>query len=166
MTAPLSEPPDAPDAAERYQRGLTLRKAGLFKQAIEQLEKAATDSRYALKSYAHIGLCRKALRQYEEAVAAFREALASPAASTSETVHVLYALGRTLEARGRIAEAIDVYRWLRREDEQFRDVGARIESLSIRPSQNHNRVRWPGLPGRPGSSMWDLLRNTKRHSVG
>ena len=151
------------DAAGWYERGLTLRKAGLFRQAIEQLDKASSDPCYALKAFAQIGLCHKALRQYEQAVTAFRDALKAPVGSTKETVQVLYALGRTLESVGRIAEAIDVYRWLRREDQQFRDVAARIEYLSaarIQPEQR--RAQWPGLVGRPASSVWQrLLRSTK-----
>ena len=38
------------NAAENYERGLVLRKAGLFKQAIEEFEQAAADSGYALKA--------------------------------------------------------------------------------------------------------------------
>jgi tetratricopeptide (TPR) repeat protein len=127
------------DAAEWYERGLALRKAGLFKQAIEQFEKAASNQRYALKAYAQIGLCCKSNRQYEQAVTAFRNALKAPLASTRETVQLLYVLGRTLESLGRIAESLEAYRWLRREDPQYRDVIERIESLSTRRFQSGQR---------------------------
>lgn len=122
--------PNIEAADESYERGLALRKAGLFKPSIEQFEKAAADPAYALKAYAHMGLSYKSANQYVEAIAAFRNALRSPGASTKDIVQILYVLGRTLESLGRIAEALEAYRWLRREDSLFRDVGERIVSLS------------------------------------
>lgn len=120
------------DASEKYERGLVLRKAGLFKQAVEELEKAATSRGHALKAYAQIGLCHTSSRRYEEAVAAFRKALTCSQASTKETVQILYVLGRTLETLGRIAETLEAYRWIRREDPDYRDVEHRIQQLSTR----------------------------------
>jgi len=163
----VSDVPESPlndHAADAYERGLALRKAGLFKQAIEQFEKATSDPALALKAYAQIGLSQKSCDRYEEAVAAFRNALKSPGATTKETVQILYVLGRTLESLGRIAEALEAYRWLRREDSLYRDVGERIDVLSTgrsraerRPAQNHTKA---------GTSQqlhaWqNLLRNRK-----
>lgn len=115
--------------AENYERGLVLRKAGLFTQAVEEFEQAAAESGYALKAYAQIGLCHKSKGRYEEAVSAFRKALKSPG-STKETVQILYVLGRTLEMLGRIEETLEAYRWIRREDPNYRDVAGRIQELS------------------------------------
>lgn len=124
------EPTQATAPGEWYERGIALRKAGLFNKAIDQFEKAGEDTAYRLKSYAQIGLCYKSADRYEEAVAAFRQALQSPAASPKETVQILYLLGRTLESLNRSHEALEAYRWLRRENPHFRDVGERIESIS------------------------------------
>jgi tetratricopeptide (TPR) repeat protein len=137
-----------------------LRKAGLFKQAIDHFEKATNDPIFAPKAYAQIGLSNKSCDRYEEAVTAFRNALKSPGVSTKEVVQILYVLGRTLESLGRIAEALEAYRWLRREDSLFRDVGERIDSLSngrmqaeLRSAQTNTKQRssqplhaWHGLP--------------------
>ena len=120
------------NGAEHYERGLTLRKAGLFKSAIQELEQAARDRTYALKAYAQIGLCYKSSGHYQEAVLAFRTALKSPQASRKETVQILYVLGRTLESLGRIAETLEAYRWIRREDPDYRDVENRITQLSTK----------------------------------
>lgn len=153
----------ASDVAECYERGLGLRKATLFKQAIRQFEQATADQAHALKAYAQIGLCCKSNGQYEEAVTAFRNALKTPAASTKETVQILYMLGRTLESLDRVAETLEVYRWLRRENPQYRDVAARIESLSTR----RVRIDDPALSGlkhrvKQASWAWnELLGNTK-----
>ncbi|NGZ10092.1 MAG: tetratricopeptide repeat protein [Nitrospira sp. LK70] len=119
-------------SAERYERGLALKKAGLHKAAIEQLEMVAVDPQWAVKAYAQIGLCHKLSGRYEEAVPALQKALKAKPALPNETVQILYVLGRTLESLGRVAEALEAYRWIRREDAAYRDVAERIERLSSR----------------------------------
>lgn len=120
--------------AERYERGIALRKAGLFKQSIQEFEEAAKNKSYALKAYAQMGLCYKSAGRYEEAAVAFRKALKTPHASRKETVQILYVLGRTLESLGRVDETLEAYRWIRREDPSYRDVERRIGQLSMRKS--------------------------------
>jgi len=151
------------EAAEWYERGMTLKKAGLFTRAISQLEKATGDPHYALKAYAQIGLCNKAIRQYELAVSAFRSAIKSPTASTRETVQLLYVLGRTLESLGRTDEALEAYRWLRREDPRFRDVAERIEALSHGRSLSRSNQSRSGNPlAKQALQVWEgLLRHTR-----
>ncbi len=153
----------ADEAGEWYERGLALRKAGLFKQAIEQFEKAAKDRRYSLKAFAQIGLCYKSSARYEEAVLAFRKALKSPQASTKETIQILYVLGRTLESLGRFAETLEAYRWIRREDPEYRDVTLRIQQISsarrtTTPRSTGTQQSWVGGVLR---SWQDLLRTSK-----
>jgi tetratricopeptide (TPR) repeat protein len=114
---------------------------GLFKQAAEHFEKAAQDPAYALKGFAQMGLSLKKSGKQEEAVAAFRRALQVPSTSSKEQVQILYLLGRTLESLGRIADALEAYRWLRREAPQYRDVAMRIESLSTRRVHTDKRQR-------------------------
>jgi general secretion pathway protein A len=122
------------DPAERYERGLALKKAGLYKPAVEQFLAAACDQALALKAYAQIGLCYKSAGRNEDAVTAFRQALKASTGSSKETVQILYVLGRTLESLGRIAETLEAYRWIRREDPDYRDVAGRIQQLSSRRS--------------------------------
>jgi len=135
-----------PNAAENYERGLVLRKAGLFKQAVEEFEQAAAESGYALKAYAQIGLCHKSRGRHEEAVAAFRKALKASPGSTKEKVQILYVLGRSLEVLGRMEETLEAYRWIRREDPDYRDVAHRIQHLSSK--------RWSPGGGRAAQPSW------------
>ncbi len=151
-------------AAEAYERGLALRKAGLFKQAIEQFEKATSDPALALKAYAQIGLSQKSCDRYEDAVTSFRNALKSPGASKKDIVQILYVLGRTLESLGRIAEALEAYRWLRREDSLYRDVGERIDALSTGRTQAGLRATQNTTKAGTNQQLhaWQsLLRNAK-----
>jgi len=128
-----------PDGQEAYERGTALKNVGLFRQAAEHFEKAAQDPAYALKGLAQMGLSLKQSGKQEEAVAAFRRALQIPASSSKEQVQILYLLGRTLESLGRTPDALEAYRWLRREAPQYRDVAMRIESLSTRRKHRDNR---------------------------
>ena len=128
-----------PDGQESYERATALKNVGLFRQAAEHFEKAAQDPAYALKGSAQMGLCLKKSGQQEEAVAAFRRALQAASTSSNEQVQILYLLGRTLESLGRIPEALEAYRWLRREAPQYRDVAERIESMSTRRLHHGNR---------------------------
>ena len=127
------------DGHESYERGTALKNAGLFRQAAEHFEKAAQDPAYALKGFAQMGLCLKKIGKQEEAVAPFRRALQVPSTSSNEQVQILYLLGKTLDSLGRIPEALESYRWLRREAPQYRDVAERIESLSTRRLHHGNR---------------------------
>jgi tetratricopeptide (TPR) repeat protein len=149
-------------AAERYERGLVLRKAGLFKQAIEEFDLAATERSYGLKAHAQIGLCHKSTGRYEQAVAAFRKALTFSPASTKELVQILYVLGRTLHMLGRTAETLEAYRWIRREDPNYRDVEERIRELSSRrPPVRRDLSPEPSWVGGVLRSWQDLLRTSK-----
>jgi tetratricopeptide (TPR) repeat protein len=149
------------EGQEAYERGTALKNVGLFRQAAEHFEKAAQDLMYAPKGFAQMGFCLKKSGKQEEAVAAFRRALQIPSTVWKEQVQILYLLGRTLESLDRIPEALETYRWLRREAPQYRDVASRIESLSTR--RMHHGIR-QGQDDSPWTQqalqMWQgLLRN-------
>jgi len=152
------------DPAERYERGLALKKAGLHKAAIDQFEMAKVDPALTLKSYAQIGLCYKIAGRYEDAVAAFQKALSASSSSSKETVQILYVLGRTLEALGKVEETLEYYRWIRREDPIYRDVADRIERLSSRrPDTTGSRSQFqePTWTGTVRKSWQGLLGSAK-----
>jgi tetratricopeptide (TPR) repeat protein len=132
---------EVPDGQDSYERGTALKNVGLFRQAAEHFEKAAQDPAYALKGFAQMGLSLTKSGKQKDAVAAFRRALKVPSTSSKEQVQILYLLGRTLESLERIPEALEAYRWLRREAPQYRDVAMRIELLSTRRMPRNNSRR-------------------------
>ena len=152
-----------PNGQEAYERGTTLKSVGLFKQAAEQFEKAAQDPAYALKGFAQMGYSLKQSGKLEEAAVAFRRALQVPSTSSKEQIQILYLLGRTLESLERIAEALEAYRWLRREAPQYRDVAMRIQSLSMRRLHRDNTYRRGDSPrATQAAQLWQgLLRSGK-----
>jgi tetratricopeptide (TPR) repeat protein len=149
---------EIPDGQESYERGTALKNVGLFRQAADHFEQAAHDPAYMLKGFAQMGLSLKKSGNLEEAAMAFRRALQVPSTSSKELVQILYLLGRTLESLERIPEALESYRWLRRESPQYRDVAMRIESLSTRRLHANNRENTPWT--KHALQIWQgLLRN-------
>jgi tetratricopeptide (TPR) repeat protein len=166
--APLQtlKPPastETPNGQEAYERGTTLKNVGLFRQAAEHFEKAALDPAYALKGFAQMGFSLKQSGKLEEAAVAFRRALQVPSTSSKEQIQILYLLGRTLESLERIPEALEAYRWLRREAPQYRDVAIRIESLSTRRLHRDNgHGRGDSHRATQAMQLWQgLLRSGK-----
>jgi tetratricopeptide (TPR) repeat protein len=156
MSGSVRQPAEVVTSAERYERGMALKDAGLHKSAIEQFELAKADPALTLKSYAQIGLCFKLAGRYEDAVASFQKALSASAGSSNETVQILYVLGRTLEALGRVAETLEAYRWIRRENPGYRDVADRIERLSSQRPTSVGAKRHTERGARSGSTLKSL----------
>jgi tetratricopeptide (TPR) repeat protein len=131
-------------AFEHYERGVVLKKVHMFYQAIDDFRKAALDPQCAGKAYVQMALCLRAAGRHDEAVMAFRQAVASPTVSSEEQRHILYHMGQTLESLGRHAESLEVYGWIRKEDPGFRDVTQRIKHLTSgrRGPAPRSQARW------------------------
>src|SRR5215217_6001102 len=117
-------------AFEHYERGLVLKQVHMFYQAIEDFRTAVLDPHFAAKAHVQIALCLRATDHHEEAVMAFRQALATATLSSEEQRHILYHMGQTFESLSRYAESLEVYGWIRKEDPGFRDLAQRIKHLS------------------------------------
>ena len=116
-------------ALDHYERGRTLKRAQMFDQAREEFQHATRDLQYAGNAHVQIALCLLATGRYDDAVEAFRQALDVGTYSSKEKAHILYLLGKTLEALGRVAEALEAYGWTRKEVPGFQDVAQRIKHL-------------------------------------
>lgn len=126
--------PARQDTNDYYERGLALKKSGAHKEALQQFLLAAQDASLTFRAMAQVGICLKSLAQPEEAVTAFRKALQAKRASSADTIQVRYLLARTLESLGRTEDTLEQYRWIRREDPNFKDVAERIDRMSGRRS--------------------------------
>ncbi len=114
---------------DHYQRGRVLKHSHMFDEALEEFRQAVTDPLWAGKARVQMALCLRATERYDEAAAAFRQALELSTFSSEETTHILYLLGQTLESLGRYAQALEAYGWARKEDPGFKDVAHRIKHL-------------------------------------
>lgn len=122
-------PPTTADPEGSYQKGLSLRRSGEFRAAIEQFEQAAVDPSCHLKSYGQIGLCYKAMGEPHQAVLAFRKAVAYQSPLRQDNLSLRYLLGTTLEQVGEVPEAIEHYTKISRADRTFKDVLVRLSRL-------------------------------------
>ncbi|MEK6801209.1 MAG: AAA family ATPase [Nitrospirota bacterium] len=134
----------AQESAEWYERGLALKKIGMYKEALQQFSLAAQDTSLTFKAMAQVGICLKSSGQSEQAVTAFRKALQAKASSSVDVIQVRYLLGRTLENLGRAEETLEQYRWIRREEPDFKDVAERIERLDGRRSPSPRNAEGTG----------------------
>lgn len=114
---------------DHYKRGRVLKQSHMFAEALEEFRQAVTDPLYGGKARVQMALCLRAMDRYDEAAAAFRQALESATFSSEETTRILYLLGQTLESLDRYAEALEAYGWARKEDPGFQDVAHRIKHL-------------------------------------
>jgi type II secretory pathway predicted ATPase ExeA len=146
--------PSGRDAQEAYERGLAIKKVGLHKDALQQFSLAALDASFTFRAMAQVGICLKALGQSEEAVTAFQKSLQAQRGTSADTIQVRYLLARTLESLGRIEDALEHYRWIRREEPAFKDVAERLDRLdSRRPASTREREH-----GSEGSSWMAQLQ--------
>jgi len=157
-------------ASDHYERGLLLKKVQLFAAALTEFQQASRDPQQAGKAFAQVALCLKALGRDEEAVTALRQALDAGSFSTKERLHLVYLLGQTLEALDREFEALVVYRRIRTEDPDFRDVEARIQRLSsgkLRPvfsAQVDVSKRWGQLKPQFASLLSQTWQRLARYA--
>jgi len=114
---------------DHYERGRTLKRALMYDQAREEFQHVANDPEYAGNANVQIALCLLATGRYDDAVEAFRRALEVGTYASKEKAQILYLLGKTLEALGRVAEALEAYGWARNEIPGFQDVAQRIKHL-------------------------------------
>ncbi|MGH7258140.1 MAG: hypothetical protein ACREIM_07160, partial [Nitrospiraceae bacterium] len=157
---PVAQPqestqPTTSESAEWYERGLALKKVGLYKEALQQFSLSSQDAAFTFKAMAQVGMCLKAAGRPTEAVNAFRKALQTQGMTPPDAIQVRYLLARTLESLGRMQETLEAYRWIRREDPGFKDVAERIERLSNRKTQ---AVKTPTATENGGTWLEQLHR--------
>ncbi len=92
-------------ALDHYERGRVLKHAKMFDQAREEFQLVTSDPQYAGNAHVQIALCLLATGRYDDAVVAYRQALEVGTFSSKEKAHILYLLGKTLEALGRVCRS-------------------------------------------------------------
>lgn len=117
------------DPSSTYRKGLALKGAKEFRQAIEVFEQLIEHDSWAARALAQKGLCLIAVGRHEEAISAMREASTKRSTTEDERKTVQYLLARTLESQGRHGEARTVYVGLNRGQNTYRDVAARLARL-------------------------------------
>ncbi|MBI3465723.1 MAG: hypothetical protein HY000_22115 [Planctomycetes bacterium] len=118
----------------RAELGVRLAKAGLYDQAIVELQKARGCAERRVEILSWIGRSFQAKRNLRMAKRYFEEALGSLNAGDLDNLKELrYVLGRVAEEMGDKDAAIQHYEELAAMDYGFRDVGQRLDALSSTP---------------------------------
>jgi len=117
-------------AAEQYRLALTYQDMGMVEDAIAALENAARSPRQRFDAASMLGRLHLEQRALGKAVEWFERAAEAPAPTPDAGRALLYDLASTLESAGESSRALAVFVELEAESGGYRDVGARIDSLS------------------------------------
>ena len=121
------------DPAEMYRKGLDLKEARSYREALKKFEAAEKNQAYRFKASAQKAFCLRAIGKLDDAVISFRHALALNGAKAADILHVRYVLALTLDTMGHSDEAQALYREIYDADPNFKDVANRIASLDDSP---------------------------------
>jgi type II secretory pathway predicted ATPase ExeA len=119
--------------AELYRKGLDLKQAGSYREALKKFEAAERDPAYRFKASVQRGLCLRAIGKLDDAVVSFRHALAVNGAKATDILHVRYVLALTLDTMGHGDEAHEQYREIHEVDPNFKDIARRIDPADDSP---------------------------------
>jgi type II secretory pathway predicted ATPase ExeA len=120
-------------ATEVYRKGLDLKQAGSYREALKKFEAAERDPAYRFKASVQRGLCLRAIGKLDDAVVSFRHALAVNGAKATDILHVRYVLALTLDTMGHGDEAHEQYREIHEVDPNFKDIARRIDPADDSP---------------------------------
>lgn len=120
---------DPDDFQAHYDLGIAYKEMGLMEEAVAQFQKALRAPEGRLKAAEQLGITFYEQGQYGIAEVVLRRAngLEGP---DDEKIGILYWFGRTLEAEGKLAEALPLYEQAVALDIRFLDVRDRVQRLT------------------------------------
>ncbi len=126
---------DAEDFQAHYDLGVAFKEMGLLDEAIAEFQKALRSPEVRLKTTESLGSAFFEKRQFAIAEAILKRAVESLGATDDEQIGVIYWLGRSQEAQGKVEQAITTFERVLAVDIGFQDAGARMAKLSQGRSQ-------------------------------
>jgi tetratricopeptide (TPR) repeat protein len=125
----VAENIEAEDSASHYDLGLAFKEMGLIDEAIAEFQVALRGGANPLATLEVLGQCFVEKGQYPVAARVLERALRLPDVADAELVGVLYHLGRSQEALGNSAQAVELYERVLSVDIRFRDAARRADAL-------------------------------------
>jgi tetratricopeptide (TPR) repeat protein len=157
------------DVDTHYDLGIAYKEMGLLDDALRMLEVARQGCQGLPKEVdclTMVALLQGMRGEWSQAVAAYRDALASPHAAGRE-VSLRYELGMAYESSGAPGKALHQYLAVQRADPTHRDVAARVGRLSatVRPEEDSSPIRGNGV-ARPAAAGNPAPPPAKTRKVG
>jgi tetratricopeptide (TPR) repeat protein len=125
----VAENIEAEDSSSHYDLGLAFKEMGLIDEAIAEFQVALRGGASPLATLEVLGQCFVEKGQYPVASRVLERALRLPDVADAELVGVLYQLGRSHEAMGNSAQAVELYERVLSVDIRFRDAARRADAL-------------------------------------
>ena len=116
------------DLQLRYELGEVLIKAGMYTEAIPELQRAKQNPNARLKAMNLLGQCYVEKNMLDIAVKQFRDAASETTAMDSTKKDITYRLGIVLEKMGKKDEYIECMKHIYEVDYGYLDVAKRVES--------------------------------------
>ncbi len=126
----IDENIDAEDFQSHYDLGVAFKEMGLLDEAIAEFQKALRAPEGRLKTSEALGTAFFEKGQYAIAEAILRRAVESLGATDDEQIGLIYWLGRSQEAQGKVELAIPTFERVLAVDIGFMDAGSRMAKLS------------------------------------
>ncbi|HXI22046.1 MAG TPA: tetratricopeptide repeat protein, partial [Gemmatimonadales bacterium] len=125
----IDENIDAEDYQSHYDLGVAFKEMGLLDEAIAEFQKALRSPEGRLKTSEALGTAFFDKGQFAIAEAILRRAVESLGATDDEQIGLIYWLGRSQEAQGKLDVAIPTYQRVLAVDIAFQDTSARMVQL-------------------------------------
>ena len=117
------------DPGQFYEMGLVYLEMGLFDQACESFEMAASDVAYQIRAVEMWGIALMRANRPEDAVAILTKAESVPEQGSREHLGILYHLGMAHEQAGDADQAVTFFQRIQDVDSSYHDVSKRMARL-------------------------------------
>ena len=118
------------DHEAHYDLGIAFKEMGLLDEAIAEFQKALRGSEGRLRTSEALGVCFFEKSQFAVAEAVLRRAVDALEGADEAKIGLIYWLGRSCEAQGRMADARTSYERAMAVDIKFMDLGVRVQRLT------------------------------------
>lgn len=124
------------ELTHRLELGVRLLRAGLFDEAIKELQTARADARLSWRALMYLGYCFKNRNNWKLARRNFEDALqAVPPQEVSARKELLFVLAQGCAEAGELADAVETGNELAHIDFAYRDIGRLVEQWQARLQQ-------------------------------
>ena len=123
------------DSDTHFNLGIAYKEMGLLDQAIGEFQVAAHDPEFFVEACSMIGVCANELGNHAEAAEWYQKALVAPDLSPDARAALRYELALAFEKTGDLDQAVGLFEQIAANDPGYRDVAARLASLSEQQRQ-------------------------------